>query len=49
MYSEGGTGEDRRIDPPLNFGIYILQYLEKIGSDHSLDSLLDTKDPPILP
>ena len=23
IYSEGGTQEDRRIDPPLNFGIFI--------------------------
>ena len=23
LLSEGGTEEDRRIDPPLNFGIFI--------------------------
>ena len=27
--SEGGTEEDRRIDPPLNFGIFIELGFEK--------------------
>ena len=28
-YSEGGTGEDRRIDPPLNFAETILIIFRK--------------------
>ena len=33
ILSEGGTGEDRRIDPHLNFGTTIVIIFGKIGSD----------------
>ena len=39
MDSEGGTGEDRRIDPHLNFGNFmenLIIFEKKIGSDPHL-------------
>ena len=35
--SEGGTGEDWRIDPHLNFGTTIVIIFGKVGSDPLLD------------
>ena len=50
IYSEGGTEEDRRINPPLNFGIFIENnnnIWKKIGSDTPLDTKEKFSDPPL--
>lgn len=44
IISEGGTGEDRMIDPHLKFGTTIVIIFGKVGSD----PLLDKKKIPIL-